>query len=319
MGKITLITEEEKQLVKFYHSKEYNDKAIMEATGLSYNKVYYIRHILLNLPAFNNKKTVAKNAELILKYYRQQIPIKRISSLLNIGVWSIRKFLNEKGIVKLHSNLKTIKSISKREKSIVIGTLLGDSTLYLNPSSKNNNARLSFRHCRNQKIYSEYLYNNLKSLNPKIKTVFVKGHFYKDREFKDTYQIEVKTSVHKFLTELKNAFYLNGKKVLNFEYINKYYTAESLAIHFMDDGSKSCDNNGKINGFIISMENFTFEEINNFSYFLLGRFQLQSSVIKSTCGYILRISSKSVDRFISIVKPYITSDLLYKISSNKTS
>ena len=59
MGKIIAITEKEKELVKDYHSKEYNDKSIVEATGLSYNKVYYIRHMLLKLPPYNKQKIPA--------------------------------------------------------------------------------------------------------------------------------------------------------------------------------------------------------------------------------------------------------------------
>ena len=76
MGKIIAITEKEKELVKDYHSKEYNDKSIVEATGLSYNKVYYIRHMLLNLPPYNNRKTVAKNGELILTADNKDVVLK---------------------------------------------------------------------------------------------------------------------------------------------------------------------------------------------------------------------------------------------------
>ena len=86
----------------------------------------------------------------------------------------------------------------------------------------------------------------------------------------------------------------------------------------MDDGSKCIDRKGRINGFIISTQCFTFEDVTKFSYFLLGRFGIQSSVIKQRSGHIIRINSKSVNRFITIVRPYITTDLLYKISSSKT-
>lgn len=318
MSKIIAITEKEKELVKYYHSKEYNDKTIAKATELSYNKVYYIRHILLKLPPYNNRKTVAKNGELILTYFRQGVPIKRISSLLNIGVWSIREYLRKKGLVRLHSKISTTKHIGKREMSIIIGTLLGDATLYVNKSSKNNNATLVIRHSLKQKIYTEYLYSCLKSLNPKIKLVKLKGHILNSKEIKSSYQIELKTSVFKELTVLKKQVYPNGVKIINFNLLNTYYNAEALSIHFMDDGSKCVDSKGKINGFIFSTQCFTIEEVTKFSYFLLGRFGLYNSIILQNSGYIIRISSKSVAKFISLVKPYITTDLLYKISSSKT-
>lgn len=318
MGKIIAITEKEKELVKDYHSKEYNDKSIVEATGLSYNKVYYIRHMLLNLPPYNNRKTVAKNGELILTYFRQGVPIKRISSLLNIGVWSIREYLRKKNLVGLHSKISTTKHIGKREMSIIIGTLLGDATLYVNKSSKNNNATLVIRHSLKQKIYTEYLYSCLKSLNPKIKLVKIKGHILNSKEIKSSYQVELKTPVFKELTILKKQIYPNGVKIINFNLLNTYYNAEALSIHFMDDGSKCIDSKGKINGFILSTQCFTIEELTKFSYFLLGRFGLYNSIIIQKLGYAIRISSRSVAKFISLVKPYITTDLLYKISSSKT-
>ena len=318
MGKIIAITEKEKELVKDYHSKEYNDKSIVEATGLSYNKVYYIRHMLLKLPPYNNRKTVAKNGELILTYFRQGVPIKRISSLLNIGVWSIREYLRKKGLVGLHSKISTTKHIGKREMSIIIGTLLGDATLYVNKSSKNNNATLVIRHSLKQKIYTEYLYSCLKSLNPKIKLVKIKGHILNSKEIKDSYQVELKTPVFKELTILKKQVYPNGVKIINFNLLSTYYNAEALSVHFMDDGSKCVDSKGKINGFILSTQCFTIDELTRFSYFLLGRFGLYNSIIQQNTGYVIRISSRSVAKFISLVKPYITTDLLYKISSSKT-
>ena len=318
MGKIIAITEKEKELVKDYHSKEYNDKSIVEATGLSYNKVYYIRHMLLKLPPYNNRKTVAKNGELILTYFRQGVPIKRISSLLNIGVWSIREYLRKKGLVGLHSKISTTKHIGKREMSIIIGTLLGDATLYVNKSSKNNNATLVIRHSLKQKIYTEYLYSCLKSLNPKIKLFKIKVHILNSKEIKDSYQVELKTPVFKELTILKKQVYPNGVKIINFNLLSTYYNAEALSVHFMDDGSKCVDSKGKINGFILSTQCFTIDELTRFSYFLLGRFGLYNSIIRQNTGYVIRISSRSVAKFISLVKPYITTDLLYKISSSKT-
>ena len=318
MGKIINITKEEKEKVLYYHSKEYNDRAIMEATGLSYNKVYYIRHMLLKLSPYTNRKTVAKNGELILLYYRQGIPIKRISKLLNIGVWSIREYLRKKGFIRLHSKVSTTKHLGKREMSIIIGTLLGDATLYINKNSKNNNAHLILRHSVKQKIYTEYLYNNLKSLNPKLKLIESKSFILDGKIVKKSLQIELKTAAFKELTLLKKEFYPNNSKIINFDYLNKYYNAETLAVHFMDDGCKSTDDNGKINGFVLSTQSFSYEDNLKFSYFLLGRFNLQTSLIRQKSGYVIRISSKSVKRFILIVKPYITKDLLYKISPSKT-
>ena len=202
--------------------------------------------------------------------------------------------------------------------SIIIGILLGDATLYVNKSSKNNNATLVIRHSLKQKIYTEYLYSCLKSLNPKIKLVKIKGHILNSKEIKDSYQVELKTPVFKELTILKKQIYPNGVKIINFNLLNTYYNAEALSIHFMDDGSKCVDSKGKINGFILSTQCFTIEELTRFSYFLLGRFGLYNSIIRQNTRYVIRISSRSVAKFISLVKPYITTDLLYKISSSKT-
>jgi hypothetical protein len=72
----------------------------------------------------------------------------------------------------------------------------------------------------------------------------------------------------------------------------------------MDDGTKD----GKT--IKLSLYSFNQEELNKFSEFLKNKFDLNFSVRKDGVLYLRRNSIKT---FINLVKPYITSDMQYKL------
>lgn len=214
---------------------------------------------------------------------------------------------------------RKIFKFSNRQISILCGMLLGDGTMEFSKTAKNPSYRFSVRHGPKQLLYSHYIYNCFSNTNCKIKKVFIKENTLNGKIIKAQYQSEVRIPTNPYLKELYSYFYPQGKKIIPFSLLNKYYTKEALAFHFMDDGSKNCDSNGNIQGFVFSMQSFSLKEVEHFKWFILGRFKLKSAIYIQNGKPILRIQKESVNTFINLVKPYIIESLKYKISPCKTS
>jgi len=289
------------------------EKKLKFPPGTIYN--YRKKH---NLPS-NRGKQAEKNSKLIANLIRKGYTAKEISKITKINTYTLREYFRRNNMLELRNVKRKIGThyvFSKRQLTILCGILLGDGTLYC----QNKTCRFIVRHGPKQKRYSEYIYYCFLHTNCSIKCISIKNNILNNKLIKEQQQSEVRINSSKKLTELKAIFYKNNKKIIPFDFLNKYYTKEALAFHFMDDGSKTINQNtGEINGFIFSMQSFTIKEVENFSYFLLGRFNLISNVYLQNNMPILKIKKCSVNTFINIVKPYIIDSLKYKICPNKTS
>lgn len=296
------------EIISLY-KEGYLDTQIAEKLGTNSNVIYNFRKSQ-HLPN-NRGALVEKRSKLLWELCRKKTPIKDMAKILGVGVSIIYGFLQKNNIGLRDFKIPKYK-IGKRERSIILGILLGDGTIWL-PKGKNTDASFCTRHGKLQKEYSKYIFECFRTLNAKINTIKIKGHILNGKEIFPSTQTEVKLGVHPFLTELHNAFYVNGKKVINFEYLNRYYNSEALAFHFMDDGS-TVFYKGKPNGFILCTDCFTYEDVLKFAGFLSGRFNLNCVVFLSNKKPRIRIQKSSVNHFIQIVKPYICDNLLYKIA-----
>lgn len=304
----------ESTIIQMYN-KGCLDIEISRTLNIPSSSIYFYRK-KHNMPS-NYGKRADKNKEKIFNLMRMGCSMAQISERTGIGKSALREFFRRNGLLDLRKyRRKKVYKLGKREKSIFCGILLGDGTLYKNPNGKS--VRFAVRHGPKQKGYSEYIYYQFQHLPATIKGIKIKPNCIDGKYIKGQLQSEVRINGLDFFQSMLDSFYKNGKKIIPLDFISEYYNAEALAFHFMDDGSKSCDSNGKINAFLLSTNAFSEEEISKFSLFLLGRFGLYSTVIKTSSGPLLRIKSNSVQRFINIVKPYIIDSLTYKISSSKT-
>ena len=295
-----------------YHNLGYKDSEICSRIGATYGQVNWYRRCVLQLSANIGRKTQLQEQK-IWNLFQQGISLDNISKRTGINKWSVVKFLRTKGIKNCRRAHTFQPKLGPREKSIILGIMLGDGSMYKDTA---NNVRIQIRHCKQQKLYCDYIYHTLKHLRPTIKNIAIKGCTINNKEVLPSIQTEVRLSLGKVLLPMYEEFYSTGKKVIPWS-LMKHYTAESLAFHFMDDGSKT-EQNGKINGFILSTNGFTWEEAQLFTKFLLGRFNLECSVNKCQNKPIIRIHYSSVNRFINLVKPFILSSFNYKICPSKT-
>lgn len=119
----------------------------------------------------------------------------------------------------------TVGSLTKEQKSIIIGSLLGDGYLRIVPRRKN--AFLEINHGISEKEYVDWKWQKLRNLvksPPKVRKGKGKRIAYRffTRQFPE-------------ITKFYQRFYRNGKKIIP----EIRLTPLIIAVWFMDDGSKS--------------------------------------------------------------------------------
>lgn len=192
-----------------------------------------------------------------------------------------------------------------RIKKIFYGILLSDGSL------DRNTKRFDFY--SKQKEYAEYtqeVLNQLTHSSFSMREVV-------DKRFGTTgYRVWSKKS--KYLSKAYGIFYPNnGRKVLT-KYIVSRLDAEALAHVWMCDGYLEHAKNRKTNkvqnvGWFC-LESFPKEELEILQKHLESRFGIQSSLVKKPWGFgwRIRIGGENLQRFISLVYPYILDCFKYK-------
>lgn len=248
------------------------------------------------------KKTSKINKEQYLELYNAGKSDMEISTIMKAPYRTISNF--RKQILKLPLVQDNVK-ITKEQEEILLGTLLGDSTISFT-HAQCRFPKLSFVHSEKQETYFKIKFEKLNVLLSS----------YLKREYKTTTVIKnrvcnVRPVLYaigknlKVLQEYRNTFYPNGIKIIPIKFLENTFTEISLAYLFMDDGNK----NGKtIN---LNLQNFELENLIEFQSFLLRRFNLEFTIKKDKTLYL---KQNSYIHFKSLVLPYITIDSLYKLS-----
>lgn len=193
-------------------------------------------------------------------------------------------------------------ALTQNQRDILVGTLLGDG--HLETQNKGRTFRLKVEHTIGQKDYTDWLFEKFKNLsltNPQVKQQTVKGKQYQKYWFST-----VSNGAMRFYGQ---AFYLNGKKVVP-KLIAKLVTPLSLAVWFMDDGSlKSKANRARI----INTQGFDSQSLQRLHDMLLTKFHINTTLRKQKEGTQLYIPSVEIDKFITLVEPFIIPSMEYKI------
>jgi len=190
--------------------------------------------------------------------------------------------------------------ISNIQLEVIFGTVLGDG--YLRNSFYDRGTSLICAHSVKQREYVDY-----------------KGSFFNDNiSIKDykritpnkitnkIYESTVMTlKVNKSLNYFHSKFYIENKKIIPIDLLEKYYTPLALAIHFMDDGSKV-----GISGYMLHTCSFEKNNISEFMEFLKNKYNIVTSLQSLNRLYI---KSESKKIFKDLIKPYICDSMLYKL------
>ena len=181
-------------------------------------------------------------------------------------------------------------SLTERQKAIIVGCLLGDGAMRCK-----TNALLEINHSIKQSEYVEWKYNELKEL------VSTQPHKRFCNAGRIAYRFTTKSLPE--LTEIYRKFYVTGKKIIP---DNLTLHPLSLAIWFMDDGSKS------YRAIYLNTQKFNVTEQQNLASLLRQQFNIKTSLNKDKKYYRLRIAVSSVSKFLEIIKPYLLPMFCYK-------
>lgn len=187
----------------------------------------------------------------------------------------------------------TAGSLTQLQKSFLIGTLLGDG--YIRQVKGRRNAFLEINHSITQKEYVEWKYEILKNLTrngPKSRKG--NGNRIAYRFF---------TKQHPEFTKIMNLFYKDKKKCIP----DLVLDPMSLAVWFMDDGSRCSKNN-------VYLNTQQFSKDNQYKLLkILEKIGLSGTLNKDKEYYRIRFTSSSIPKLFGIIEKYIIPSMKYKI------
>ena len=189
----------------------------------------------------------------------------------------------------------TVGSLTRLQKSLIIGCVLGDG--YLRKVPERKDAFLEVNHSFKAKEYVDWKYSILKNIcvsGPKKKEI---------DKIRSVYRFF--TRQHPEITELYEKFYSKGRKVVPPQI---KLDPLILAVWFMDDGSKT-----KKGDVYLNSQQFDFSSQRRLLHALrlLG---IKARMNKDKKYYRIRILKESVRDFVKTIKSYIIPSMRYKIA-----
>jgi len=191
----------------------------------------------------------------------------------------------------------TVGSLTQLQKSVIIGSLLGDGYLRIMPGRRD--AFLEMNHSIEAKKYVDWKFNILKNLcisPPKTRRGNGKRIAY--RFF---------TKQHPELSKMHQQFYCKGKKIIPF---NLKLDPIILGIWWMDDSSMCSKSDFYLNTqqFGIKDQKILLKKIKN-----LG---LEAKLNKDKEYYRIRFLSSSIPQLRIILKDILIPSMYYKLGYN---
>lgn len=197
--------------------------------------------------------------------------------------------------------------LTSSQKSLIIGSMLGDGTMRMGEGAVNVNFKIE--HGLMQKEYVMWKY---KILKPLVLTQPNLSFRYKENGSKYAKSWWFRTIRHQLFTELYIRFYTRngykcGKKIISDE-ITDNINPIVLAVWIMDDGSYS---RGKID---ISTYSFSPPEIQLLQSALVSKYDIHSNFYKDrNKGFRMYFSVEETKKIIKVIYPYIIPSMRYKI------
>ncbi|MBI4253048.1 hypothetical protein HY623_02620 [Candidatus Uhrbacteria bacterium] len=194
-------------------------------------------------------------------------------------------------------------ALTKRQKEILFGLLLGDG--HLETQNNGRTYRLKIEHSIKQKEYVDWLYDEFRKW-----ILTLPREKIKKREGIRSVNYGFSTVSHGALRFYAHQYYeKNGVKKVP-KLIHRWLTPLALAVWYMDDGSvKSKHHRARI----LNTQSFHAKDIERLMNALKSRYALSSHARKQTDGLQIMILAESADDFARIVRPYIHQAMLYKL------
>jgi hypothetical protein len=190
--------------------------------------------------------------------------------------------------------VNTVERLNQFQKSVIIGTILGDGYLRIMPGRRD--AFLEVNHALSQREYVVWKYDVLTGIcagAPKVR----RGNGKRKA-------IRFYTRQSEELTELYDAFYVNRVKTIPQGLV---LDALMLSVWFMDDGSRCRESDVYLN-----TQQFDTES-QNVLLNALSELGLRTTLNKDKEYKRIRFLKESIPRLFEIVKPHIIPSMYYKV------
>lgn len=291
----------DKENIKKLYEQGKMDSEISKELGIKRQAIQYFR-AKNNMPTkFTYSKISKINKEEFEKLFYKGLSDYAIAKELNVSSDGIYSYRMRHNYYRRDLRLNQGIELSEFQKEVLLGTLLGDSSLRLGKDCKNPS--ISCAHGIKQKEYCEYKTKIFEDLGAHCK--YNKRHIADKRTNKLYEDYTMFIPANPILKPWYTSFYNNKIKRIPFD-LFKYFTEISLAFMYMDDGSKIG------NTYQIATNCFTKDEITKFRIFLLEKFNLETSMFKS---HVLYIKQSSAYHFTELIKHYIIPSMQYKLQS----
>lgn len=240
-----------------------------------------------------NKSSIKKNTDrvqVIKSLVCERKTDKEISLLTGTCKSTVARIRKE--VLNFSSWRDTI-LLTDRQKSILVGSILGDS--HITPSKPNS--QVVFAHCIAQKDYFLWKYTELQNLFNKYS---INNRIRKGVQHTEIRCNSICLSV---LNTYRKLFYVNGIKCITNDNI-KLLDELGLSVLFMDDG-------GKVDTtYQLCTQSFSREECFILQKYLYDKWKILTTLNKKN---VIRIKMSSRDLFTSIIKSDIVPCMKYKI------
>ena len=195
-------------------------------------------------------------------------------------------------------------SLSREQKSILFGIILGDG--YLQKTGKKN-ARLRLEHGEQQKEYllwkvrklGKFFQGKAKYLE-RIHPITKKKYCYWRHQSQST----------PYLGKLRKIFYPEGKKKIP-EKLEKYLTPLTLTVWYMDDGYYYLRDRCSY----LYLGNVSEKEAKIVTRVLSEKFVIAARVKQKKKGYAIYFSPEETQKLKNLIKGHMLSQFKYKLPS----
>ena len=194
--------------------------------------------------------------------------------------------------------------MSEEIKAIIVGLVLGDG--YLTPLvGKSSRSRMDVKGDNKNLSYLKWLNSKLKPLG--VSDLKPKKNYHQHRFY---------TKTTEEIGELRKIFYPKGKKIIPKDIKSFLNNPLTLAIWYQDDGNLDCRSKYHYNA-MFATYCFLLNECKLLAKALRENFNLDVRVcrcqMRGKVRWRLYIASRSMGKFINLVKPYINPCFEYKI------
>ena len=200
-------------------------------------------------------------------------------------------------------------SLNVEQRNIIVGSILGDGCL--ETQSNGRTYRLKIEQSLLHKDYVDWLYAKLKNLvltEPREKKKRIMEKKYQNYGFQTISCGNLRFFAQQFYD--KNS---KNKKIP--KNIGRLLNPLALTVWFMDDGQIKSK---KHRALLINSQCFSKNDLKLLQDALKNKFGIETTLKKEKTGYRIYLLSKTIHKFLAVIKPYIIPSMEYKLGRINT-